>query len=368
MKIFFFITKSEQGGAQTHVAQLAEFFVSRGDTVAIMSAPGGWLEEEARRIGAEFFSNPSLKNTANLWRLLTSGKRFLQAVHQFKPDLVACHSTIAGFIGRLSLRQKIPVIFTAHGWGFTQGAPFARRLTLPFLENLAGRYTNKIICVSQNDVNLARQKRIAPKEKITLIHNGVAIPSSPIQKRNHERVRIIFVGRLAAPKEPKRLLEAFASLPQNIRDQAEVEIIGSGPCTTVLVQWYSQHEEIKHQISLLGDVPHDQVVSHLKNADLFVLPTRWEGFPYTILEAMACGLPVIATNVGGISEAVDESGILIRKKDTQALAKALETLIVNPILRDELGKKGFERVQKKFSLDEMCRKTLHVYESVLKSP
>lgn len=365
MNIFFFITKSEQGGAQTHVAQLAEFFVKRGDTVVIMSTPSGWLATEAQRIGAKFFPNESLGNTTNPWRLWMASKTFLRAVDQFQPDIVACHSTIAGLIGRLSLRKKNPTVFTAHGWGFTQGAPLLRRLVLPFLEKLASVCSNKIICVSQNDYDLALHKHIAPKEKLTLIHNGVAIPPYTA-KSPHDRIRIIFVGRLAAPKEPERLLEAFRGLPPHIQEQATINIVGSGPCTHVLVQWCNQHDA-KNQISLLGDVPHEQVVTLLKQADIFVLPTRWEGFPYTILEAMACGLPVIATDVGGISEAIGDAGILVAKENTRALTNALQTLIENPMLRHELGKKGFERVQKNFSLELMCAKTLRVYKSLLTS-
>lgn len=370
MRIFLFITKSEQGGAQTHVVQLSEFFVARGDTVAIMSAPGGWLETEVVRCGAVFLANPYLQNTTNPLRLWNAHKTFLHAINQFHPDIVACHSTIAGLIGRLSLRKKIPTVFTAHGWGFTQGTPFLRRLTLPFLERLAGMFTDKIICVSQNDLRLAEQKHIISTQKLALIHNGVAVPDSrpdPFsQKNNNNPVRIIFVGRLAAPKEPLRLLEVFRNLPVNMQQMCSLNIVGNGPQHELLKRFIDENN-LKNTVRLLGDIPHAQVVSYLQSADIFILPTRWEGFPYTILEAMACGLPVIATDVGGISEAIQKTGILIPKENTQALTNALTCLIQNSVERKRLGEAGFKRVQEQFSLDGMCQKTLQVYESILKS-
>ena len=137
----FFITISEQGGAQTHVAQLTRWLVEHGHEVAVMSTPGGWLELETRRLGGRFFQNDNLDNTANPLRLWRASRHFLEAVDAFKPDLVTCHSTMAGLLGRLSLRGRIPTVFTAHGWGFTQGAPFLRRILLPMLERLAGRFS-----------------------------------------------------------------------------------------------------------------------------------------------------------------------------------------------------------------------------------
>ncbi len=366
MKLFFFITKSEQGGAQTHVAQLAEFFVSRGDSVAIMSAPGGWLEYEAQRIGASFFPNPLLGNTADLMRLWRAHKTFLESVKTFEPDLVACHSTIAGLIGRLSLRRHIPTVFTAHGWGFTQGAPLLRRLVLPKLEHLAALWTDQIICVSKNDLALATHYRIASEKKLSLVHNGIQIPN-PLEKPvDQEKIKIIFVGRLAAPKEPLRLLEAFMDLPQQVKNRVVIEIVGDGPKREALERFIQMHH-LENPVHLLGDIPHKEVTQHLQQSSIFVLPTRWEGFPYTILEAMASGLPIIASRVGGIPEALDGVGVLIEKENTQALTHALLQLIEHPERCDALGSAGRNRVQEKFSLQEMCAKTLNVYESILKS-
>lgn len=366
MRIFFFITKSEQGGAQTHVAQLTEFFVSRGDHVAVMSAPGGWLETESKRLGAEFFPNPHLDNTLNPSHLWSVHKAFLNAVTKFNPDLVACHSTVAGLIGRFSLKHRLPTVFTAHGWGFTQGSPLLRRLILPFFERVAAFYTDKIICVSQNDVELAKHHQIISTKKLLRIYNGVPVPDS-LHEQSNDKIftHLIFVGRLASPKEPTRLLEAFLELPIKDRQRSHITIVGSGPMKKTLMRFIKDHQLEKY-VDLIGNVPHAEIAQHLEQADIFVLPTRWEGFPYTLLEAMASGLPIITTNVGGIPEAIDGAGILVPPSDTHALSEALRVLIENPIQRNSLGKAGRKRVQLQFSQQKMCEETLHVYESILK--
>ncbi|MBI5793658.1 glycosyltransferase family 4 protein [Candidatus Uhrbacteria bacterium] len=383
MKLFFFITKSEAGGAQTHVAQLTKFFVARGDEVAIMSAPDGWLEQEALRLGAHFFPNPHLSNSLNPWRFLQAAKTLTNAVHDFQPDLIACHSTVAGLLGRFVIRNRIPTVFTAHGWGFQPGAPRPRRVLLPILERLAARFCVKIICVSQNDLALARAHHIAPPEKLTQIYNGVEMPdllslrsldppsthstsSGQAGSGSLGMTRIIFIGRLAPPKNPYLLIRAVAALPQTLRDRVRVIVIGDGPEMTAL-QDFVRESQLGNQVDLPGALPREEVLRRLQTqADLFVLLSSWEGFPYSIIEAMACGVPVIASDVGGVREAItSQTGILLTHNDIQTLSQALEQLIQNPKQRKAMGEQAHLAAQKKFSVDQMYEATLAVYQSLV---
>ncbi|PJE76918.1 hypothetical protein COV05_01835 [Candidatus Uhrbacteria bacterium CG10_big_fil_rev_8_21_14_0_10_48_16] len=365
MRIFFFITKSEQGGAQTHVAQLARFFISRNDDVMIMSAPGGWLEKEAQKMGASFAPNAFLGNSANPLRLVRATQRLSQALKSFRPDLVTCHSTVAGLIGRFFIRNRIPTIFTAHGWGFTQGAPWLRRRLLPFLERLAGRFSSQIICVSHNDLDLAQRQHIAPNNTLTLIHNGVELQAESLKKPS-DVVHIFFVGRLAPPKIPSLLLTAFSQLDPELQHRTHITIIGNGPDTHQLALDIQSHN-LSGFVELAGALPHDQVLERLKaEADLFVLLSNWEGFPYSILEAMSAGVPVIASRVGGIPEALAYGGgILIDNHDPDQITRALAQLIHDPSLRSSMGITAQQSVHDHFSLEQMCQQTLAVYHKTL---
>ncbi len=386
MKLFFLITKSEAGGAQTHVAQLTKFFVARGDDVAIMSAPsfaeasegrpGGWLEQEVHNLGAKFFPNPSLSNSANPLRLWRASRALSCAIRDFQPDLFACHSTIAGLLGRFTMRNRIPTVFTAHGWGFLPGAPLLRRLILPTLERVAARFCSRIICVSQNDLALARRHRIAPECKLVQIYNGVEIPSSESQRSLRSssdssvgmtmgnNINIFFIGRLAPPKDPFLLIRAVAQLPIALRDLVRVTIIGNGPQMPALRDLIRE-SQLENHVSLLGALPRVEVLRRLEQeADIFVLISHFEGFPYSILEAMARGIPVIANNVGGIKEAVTTNvGKLVDDQDS--LVHALTRIIQDPAERLRLGANARTKSQNQFSVETMCEKTLEVYQSLI---
>lgn len=373
MRIFLFITKSEQGGAQTHVAQLTRWFVKHGETVAVMSAPGGWLEREVQRLGAQFFPNPGLSNTTNPVRLFRSARTFLNAIDTFKPDLVACHSTMAGLIGRLSLQGRIPTIFTAHGWGFTQGASRLRRWILPILERLAGKYSKMLICVSQNDLELARTYHIVPDDKLALVYNGVELSDDRkiassvgggLPSRNDERVRIYFVGRLAPPKNPFLLVEAFSRLPRELQNKVHITIIGDGPDRERLESLIDTLH-LADRVELTGTLPRKEVLERLHSqVDIFVLLSHWEGFPYSILEAMVAGVPIIASRVGGICEALEHgSGILIDNDSVEQLTEALTLLITDGALRARMGIAARQTVVSRFCVEKMCEQTFAIYHN-----
>ncbi|MCD6270320.1 glycosyltransferase family 4 protein, partial [bacterium] len=289
-----------------------------------------------------------------------------KAIDDFKPDLVSCHSTAAGFLGRLAIRNKILTIFTAHGWAFTKGTPFLRRQLAIFAEKVAAKYCSKIICVSENDKQLALKYGIAKPDKLVVIHNGVEIISVNQLRYQHRPalIKIVFVGRLAQQKDPLLLLRAFNDLSSELKDKAQIFIIGEGPKRKELEKFIKENK-LDKKIKLLGGASREKVFEILKESDIFVLTSNWEGFPRSILEAMSCGLPVIASDVGGVREAVDEScGVLVKREDKEGLKRALEKLIKNPSLIKEMGKRAEEKASKEFSLDKMFRETEEIYEKL----
>jgi len=364
MKILYLITKSEPGGAQTHVYQLSNYFIEKGNQVAIMSYPKGWLEQEIKNTEIKFYPNKYFSNVPNPFTILKAIKEIKKAVKDFNPDLVCCHSTAAGFLGRLTIKNKIPTIFTAHGWAFTKGTPFLRKTIAILIEKLAGSFCSKIICVSDFDKSLVLKYKITSIDKIEVVHNGVNVQN--VQDSQNSKLSIVFVGRLAKPKDPLLLLKAFNDLSPKLKDKASISIIGDGPKLKQLKEYI---KETKLQgINLLGSIPRKEVFEVLKRSDIFALISSWEGFPYTIIEAMSCGLPVIASDVGGIREALNnECGILVKRGDQQEIKQALEKLLKNPSLIKEMGRNAKERLEKEFSLGKMLRETEQVYKKVIPS-
>lgn len=365
MRIFYFITKSEIGGAQTHVYHLVKYMKERGNEVAVMSYPGGWLEEQTKKAGASFYPNYFISNTSNPFKIIGAFRAFRRAISEFKPDLIHCHSSAAGLVGRFAIRGATTTLFTAHSWAFTEGAPLWRKTIGIIGEKFAARYAMKIICVSDYDRQLALRYWIAPPDKLIVIHNGIELSlnnaEQHLERRGSDKIKIIFIGRLAYPKQPLLLLEAFAALIPEIRNRAELLIVGDGPLRRSLEKRITELK-IQDRVKILGSVERQRVFSLLGGSDIFVLISKHEGLPISILEAMSAGLPIVASAVGGVPEEVtNECGILVPRLDRQSIMLALGTLIADPILRARLGASARKRVEDKFSLRQMLQKTEEVY-------
>ena len=121
-----------------------------------------------------------------------------------------------------------------------------------------------------------------------------------------------------------------------------------------------------NKVKLTGDIPREQVFKHLQESHIFTLITNWEGFPRSILEAMSCGLPVVATKVAGVPESVtSDCGILVEKDSKEDITKAFTKLISNPKLIEKKGKNARKRVKEKFSIEKTYQKTKKVYNNLL---
>lgn len=370
MRIFYLITKSEPGGAQTHIYQLSKHLAARGHQIAVMSYPDGWLANQADQLEIPFYGNKFLSNSLNIFKDVKAGKILKKAIDDFKPDLVSCHSSKAGIIGRLIIKNKIPTIFTAHGWAFTTGTPLWRKVLAVIAEKVAASYCEKIICVSRNDKQLAVKYRIIAPEKLLVIHNGVEINGSSEMSGSKflsGKVGIVFMGRLARPKDQLLFLEAFNGLSEEIKNKTEVVIIGDGPKKKKL-EYFIKDNYLSKYVYLSGSLPRRKVFSTLQNSHIFVLISDWEGFPRSVLEAMSCSLPVIASDVGGVGEAVDgRNGFLIGRKNRKEIKEALKKLIKNPSLAIKMGRFSRERAEKEFSLEKMLKKTSNLYYEILSS-
>ncbi|MFH1292398.1 MAG: glycosyltransferase family 4 protein [bacterium] len=360
MKILYLVTKSEAGGAQTHVYQLSRYFVNKGNQVAIMASPGGWLQEQAKKIGVNFMPNVFFSNTLNPIGVVKAFFKIKRAINCFKPDIVHCHSSVAGFLGRLAVRNKIPTIFTAHGWGFNLGVPWWQKKVAIVAEKMASRYCCQIVCVCDFVKQLALKYKVAREDKTVVIYNGIEPVGAEQPSHKSGKFKIVFIGRLAKPKLPILLLEAFNDLPTELKDQSELLIIGDGPQKESLEQ-FSNQKNLK-QVQLAGDLSREEIFATLQQSNIFVFLSQWEGLPYTILEAMRAGLPVIASDVGGVKEMVSQrNGILIKDNKKEVVTRALRILLEDRQMIEVMGKQSITSINEKFALNQMLKKVEILY-------
>lgn len=360
LRILYLITRAEHGGAQVHVLELLRGISHRFE-VHLGVGEEGFLTEEARWLGVKVHLIPNLVQPLNPSKDLKALWEIRRLIRSLRPRLVHLHSSKAGLLGRLAaVLVGTPAIFTAHGWAFTDGVSWKRKALAVPSEWLAARLGGRIITVSQNDYDLALRYRVASRQQMTVVHNG--IPDVPYRARPEaEPVRIVMVARFTPPKDHVLLLRALAGLKELAW---ELELIGDGPLLG-RVRAEAERLGLLKRVRFLG--ARRDVAERLSKAQVFVLASNWEGLPLSILEAMRAGLPVVASDVGGVREAVieGETAFLVPRGDKAALRSRLQQLITNASLRVEMGQAGRKRFEERFTFEFMLEKTLEVYETVL---
>jgi glycosyltransferase involved in cell wall biosynthesis len=362
LRILYIITRSEPGGAQTHVLDLLREFRQRAE-LHLGVGESGFLVTRAEALGIRVHHLPNLVQPLSPIQDGRAITEVVTLIRKVQPDFIHLHSSKAGLVGRLAARlTKTPSVFTAHGWAFTDGVPKRRRMIALTSERLAGGLDSWIIAVSERDRQLALQHRIVRPDRIVTIHNGIPDlePDLSASSRGQSVPRLVMVARFTPQKEQTALLRALAWLTDL---HWEVELIGDGPLLKAS-QELADSLGIAAKVSFAGMC--NDVASRLSEADIFVLISRYEGFPISILEAMRAGLPVVASDVGGVSEAVIEgrTGFLVPRGDDETLQMRLRELLSNKPLRQEMGREGRLRYKEMFTLEHMIAATTHVYESL----
>ncbi len=363
-RLLLAVTLGEWGGAQRYVEQIALGARDRF-TVKVVCGKGGDLPARLAAHGIDTVKLPDLRRFPSPWGDTRAFIQLVRIIRRGRFNLLHASSTKAGLIVRAAaalVARDVPVVFTAHGWAFTEGRPQPVRKVLAYLERWAAARTSAIICVSEHDRVLAARLAVADPSRMRVIYNGID-PSSFDRLRRRspqsDRLRIIMVGRLRAPKDPLTLVEAVRLVPG-----AELVIVGDGPLRR-RVDALVRRRGLGDRVRVLGF--REDVTQLLASADVFVLPTHWEGMPLAVIEAMMAGLPVVASRVGGIPEAVQDgvTGFLVPPRRADVLAKALENLR-DPERRRWMGEEARRVARERFTVSRMTQETLAVYEDLLR--
>ncbi|EMA63061.1 glycosyltransferase family 4 protein [Halorubrum lipolyticum] len=281
-------------------------------------------------------------------------------------DIVHTHSTEAGIIGRFAaaLAGVPTIVHTVHGVPFADDrSAFLNRFVLA-CERQAASYTDRIVTNADVIADDYLERGIGRRDQYTTVYSGVDLDAfadaEPADDLPGERPRIVMVGRLADGKGYEVLLDAVESLDSF---EGSVCIVGDGPLYESLTTEI-EDRELADQVCLTGF--RDDIPCVLAASDVLVLPSFREGTPRVITEAMASGLPVVATDIAGIPEQIEDSenGYLIQTGDSEALANRLETLLADAELREQMGRHGLERANR-FSVPTMVEELDRVYRELV---
>jgi N-acetyl-alpha-D-glucosaminyl L-malate synthase BshA len=369
------------GGMQTHTLALAQHLQAIGVNVFVVtrSYPGLPLYEEvgglsihrvdvrpnASKIEASFrFINGALK-------LMKERRAHFQIIHSHQ----VISPTTIGLIGRELMHKKVIVNphSTTHGGDLgilLRLRPLTGGLRLFWMKKRADAF----VAISQ-DIKDVLIGLGFPPNKIAYISNGVDTTHfSPLSAYSKAACRqslnlsdgpiIVFVGRLVAVKQLDVLIKAFAGLVPNLPASAQLLIVGDGE-ERARLENQAVELGVSPQVRFIGSVAN--VRPYLQASDIFVLPSRNEGLPVALLEAMACSLPCVASATGGILDVIRPgiNGLMAPPGDVQALQSGLNILLSDSMLAAQLGRQARQDAHQNYSMEHTARDYVRLYRGLL---
>jgi len=367
MRIVYVVTRSDSiGGAHVHVHDLAVALRAAGHQTIVLSGQRGPFGEELAAEGIPHYPLRHLVRPILPWRDAAALWEIRTYLKWLRPDLVSAHSSKAGWLCRvIGAELGIPVLFTAHGWSFTTGVPAVKARLYRWVERLTACFADAIVTVSEYDHQLALRHHVVPAAKLVTVHNGMPdIPARLRARPDRSPPRLVTIARLEPQKDHATLLRALAQLQSMAW---ELDVIGDGPLRSQTAA-LAADLGIGHRVRLLG--ARRDVAERLAQCELFALISNWEGFPRSILEAMRAGLPVVASDVGGVRESVvdGDTGFVVPRHDVAAVRDRIAALLSDPSLRVRLGAAGRRRYESHFTFEHMLDRTLAVYSAVARRP
>jgi glycosyltransferase involved in cell wall biosynthesis len=272
-------------------------------------------------------------------------------------------------------RTRCPSVITMHDLAFLLYPRFLTRDSARYYGqvDVAARQADHIIAVSESTKRDTVRLLGVPPQKITVIHEAAHPLFTPLTDdetlariRVHYRLPsdfVLFVSTIEPRKNLPTLLRAFRRLRDNYKSQTLLAIAGRRGWLSEEVDGVIADLKLDNAVRFLGGVPNEELVYLYNAARLFVLPSFYEGFGLPPLEAMACGTPVIVSNVSSLPEVVGDAGLLVHPEDVEGLTVAMWRALTDEDLRRELREKGFKRART-FSWQRAARETLDVYRKV----
>lgn len=304
--------------------------------------------------------------------------KFLQYLLKERPDVINAHPSFpAGFIALIPAKiLKIPLICTSHGGDIqiNNATNYGVRLNkiAAFLLRITLNGTDAHVLVSETMINAAEESG-SDISKIYIIHNGIQINSKKINQQflnkyniKNSDITILFLSRLNKLKRPEDLLRAFC-IADNTIQNLKLVIAGKGEDRTILEKLVS-NLNLRDKVIFTGFLyPDNGKWDLLKRCDIFVLPSLIEGLPISILEAMSCGKPIIATNISPFKDIIKnrETGILVDPKSPEKISEAIIMLALNKEKRFNMGELAKKEFNKKFTIQKVSEEYLKLYKRII---
>ena len=368
------------GGVAENAKQLALHLGAHGHEVEVAGPPESMVYPRLDEAGVPVRRLPSLRRGyGRPDRDAASVRALVRLLRAGRHDVLHCHSSKAGVLGRLAARRVgLPAVYSPHCFAFVGDVSRGRRLFASSVERALGRRTAAIVCACEAERRRALERRVAPAERLHRVYYGT--PACAGETELDERLEAMraagpLAGAVTVLRRQKRvdvLLDAAPRVWDRL-PEARLAVVGDGPERDALQRRASE-------LGLLGDerfafLPFQAPSSrHLRALDVYVLSSGWEAMPIGVLEALACGVPQVATDVEGTGEAVGsppgepperQTGRLVAPGDAAGLAEAIVELLGDAERRAALSRASRKRHAERFTVERMAAETAAVYERAL---
>ncbi len=370
-RILYVITKSNFGGAQRYVLELARRSKEEGFETAVALGGDGVLFDKLKDLHIQTFPLSSAQRDISITKEIKLLAKLYSIIKEFNPTILHLNSPKIGGLGAVAGRIcGVPqIIYTNHGWPFKEDRPEWQRILIKAFSWLTIFFNKKVIVLSETEKKFVRNWPLVQK-KINVVPVGISAFSPFTKEEARSKLNIpndrMVIGTISELHKNKGLEYALEGLKQytdhNPAQKILFAIIGEG----------EQRELLETKIKALNMDKNVVLLGHIDNArlclnafDIFLLSSVKEGLPYAILEAGYCHIPVISTSVGGIPEVIKnlETGFLIPPKRPQEIKNALIYIQENPHILKEVSENLKTYVTKTYSFDGVYSKTKELYSN-----
>lgn len=367
-RVLYVITKATWGGAQRYVFDLAQGARAAGYEVTVAYGEEGLLGTNLAESGIRTVRIDAFGKAIRFSSDFAAYRSLVTFFRQEQPDIVHINSSKAGALGALAARKAhVPrIIFTAHAWAFNEDRPWWQRIIFKAIHASTIIFAHTTICVSDA---VRRDMTWVPgaHRKLIVVRNGV---HESIYKERADARRALWsshedgywVGMLSELHPTKRVTDAVTAITL-VRAQfpyVKLVVLGDG-AEHARIEKQIQDADQSDAIRLAGFVPEGS--SYLKAFDMFLHTSRTEALAYAVIEAGSAGLPVVATDVGGVPEIIEHkmNGVLVPREKPLLAAAAIAELIRNPAEATAYGEALHAHVASRFTVERMVRETLALY-------
>ncbi|MFM0670583.1 glycosyltransferase [Paraburkholderia sediminicola] len=369
------VVEAAGGGVAVHIADMVRGLNAQGDVDIHLIVPTG------ARFDGVVIDEDVLARCDTIHRLpmrrsvgsadTVAFAQLFKCLNGIKPDIVHSHSSKAGALARLCIGPWKQV-YTPHAvYTLNPYLPSAQRRFYGLIESLLGRFrTDRIIAVSLDEADHLQQVLRIPADRIETIFNGVPAPTllpSGVARATlglpFDSIIVGFVGRLDYQKGVDRIVRVAQDLLERGVDKVVFAVIGPGDFSASSGLGKGS---IPANVRVLGPIA--EARRYFSAFDIFALPSRYEGFPYVVLETMAAGVPMVSTRVSGAAELIDaeQIGFVVQNDDdTTLFADAVVALAQDPMMRERM-RLSCERAAERFSTNAMIERTVDLYKRLLK--